>query len=287
MKLLIRRAEQVPLLSIWILFLLCMVPGCAYGKDINLTAGLGFEFATGSYGTDQTSDSFSIPLTIRYDPVERFGLELVVPYIYQSDGSTTAAGMFRFRNGRTGAGTTASGFKGKGPFQAGQSATLSSSRSGIGDLSLKLGSVVWPGSSVSPRIRPLLYALFPTGDADRGLGTGTFSGGGGVELSTWFGGWYVYGEGIYVIQEKSAEFDLKNYVSYEAGIAYQVTDRFRPALLVRGVTAPSGYSSALAEVRLKSSYRLSGRISLEAYLGTGLTSQSQDFGAGVSLFYDF
>lgn len=280
-------AEQVLLSSIWILFVLCMAPGGVFGKDINLSAGIGFEFATGKYGTDQTTDSFSIPLTIRYDPSEQIELELIVPYIYQSNGSTTSTGMFRFRNGRNGVAANGSVTNGQGRSGGAQNSDPSRSESGVGDTSLKLGYVVWPEGKTNPRLKPLLYAQFPTADEDKGLGTGKFSGGAGLEIAKWFGDWYLYGEGIYIFQEKSAEFALKDYFSYEAGLAYQMTDRFRPSLLVMGATAPSDFSSAIAEVRLKTGFRLTGRAGLEAYLATGLTSQSPDFGAGVAVFYEF
>jgi hypothetical protein len=80
---------------------------------------------------------------------------------------------------------------------------------------------------------------------------------------------------------------LKDYFSYEAGLAFQMTDRFRPAILVKGATAPSEYTSALAELRFKTIYRLTGRASLEGFLAAGLAESSPDFGAGISVFYDF
>jgi hypothetical protein len=267
--------------------LLCMAPAAVFGKDINLFAGLGFEFATGTYGTDQTTNSYSIPLTIRYDPTERFSLELVVPYVFLSNGSTSSAGMFRFGNGRAGSSANGFGSNGNGQTGAGQTSTDSRSQSGVGDVSLKAGYVVWPEGASSPQIKPLLYVQFPTADKDKGLGSGVFSGGGGLEITKWFGGWHTYAEGLYVFQETAAELSLKNYVSYEAGVGFQVTDRFRPTILLMGATAPSDYSSSLAEARIKASYRLTGRASLEGYLGAGLTSQSSDFGAGIAFFYEF
>ena len=259
-----------------------MAPAGAFGKDINLSTGLGFEYATGTYGADQTTSSYSIPLTIRYDPTERSNLELVVPYVFLSNGSTSSAGMFRYGNGRA-----SSGANGSGQSVAGQASTDSRSQSGVGDVSLKAGYVVWPEGASSPQIKPLLYVQFPTADKDKGLGSGAFSGGGGLEITKWFGDWHTYAEGLYVFQETSAELSLKNYVSYEAGVGFQVTDRFRPTILMMGATAPSDNSSSLAEARIKASYRLTGRASLEGYLGAGLTSQSSDFGAGVALFYEF
>lgn len=272
------------------LALLITTPGPVWAKDINLSLGLGVEYATGSYGTDQRTDSLTVPVTIRYAPIERFDLELVIPYIYQSNGSTVSSGMYRFRNGANNAPAKNSGTA--KPASAGGGQTSGSSRSaesesGLGDLSLKTGFIAVTEGTYTPRVKPLLYAQFPTGDENKGLGAGVFSGGAGLELAKWFGKWNVSAEGVYHFQEKSDRFALKNFVSYEAGVACQITDRFLPSLIVKGASAPSDFSSPIAEVRLKSSFRLTGRASVEGYLGTGLTSQSPDFGAGLAVFYDF
>jgi hypothetical protein len=128
---------------------------------------------------------------------------------------------------------------------------------------------------------------FPTGDDEKGLGTGEFAAGFGIEISKWFGDFYLYGEGIYNFQGSSADLALKDYLGYEAGVGYQVTDRFRTTLLVIGATPPSEFSSAIAEVRGKVNFRLTGRAGLEGYLATGIADNSPDFGAGAAVFYDF
>jgi hypothetical protein len=270
--------------------------GAAYARDINLSAGLGVEFATGTYGTGITTDSVVVPLTIRYYPTERLDLELIVPYLYQSNGTTTTAGMFRFRRGRTGQtagggpngqGSNGQGSGGSGQQQEAPAFDTGRSQSGIGNVTLKTGYVVWQEGEINPRVKPILYIQFPTADKDNGLGTGEFTTGIGMELSKWLSDWYVYGEGIYNFQGSSDEFALKNFFSYEAGIGYQLTDRIRPTLLALGATAPADDSSDIAEARLKINYRLTGRASAEGYLAAGLTNGSCDFGTGLSVFYDF
>jgi hypothetical protein len=279
------------------ILLVCFAPAAAHGKDINLTAGLGVEFATGKYGTDTTTDSVALPLTIRYYPIERLGFELIVPYLYQSNGTTTTVGMFRFRRGGTGqtqggGNSGGQGSNGQGPGGSGQpqgtpAFDTGRSQSGIGNVTLKTGYVVWQEGELNPQVKPLLYVQFPTADKDKGLGTGEFTTGIGMELSKWLSDWYIYGEGIYNFPGSSDEFALKNFFSYEAGIGYQLTDRIRPTLLALGATAPSDDSSDIAEARFKINYRLTGRASAEGYLAAGLTNGSSDFGTGLSVFYDF
>jgi hypothetical protein len=195
--------------------------------------------------------------------------------------------MFRFKSGRSATGSNGSGSGGLGQSQDGRESDISSSQSGIGDVSIEAGYIALREGKFSPQVKALLYIQFPTADEDKGLGTGEFTEGVGLELSKWFDDRYTYAESKYNFQGSSSELALKDFVSYEGGVAYQVTDRFRPAVLVKGATAPSDYSSSLAEARLKADYRLTGRASIEGYLTAGLTGDSSDFGAGISVFYDF
>jgi hypothetical protein len=255
----------------------------AFAGDTLLSIGLGIDFATGKYGTGSNTDSISVPLTIRAYPLARLDLELILPYIYQSNGTTTAAGMFRFKNGKSGSGSG----KGNGQSQGAADSDRSGSRSGIGDMTFKAGYALLEESKISPRIVPEVSLRIPTGDDEKGLGTGEFAAGVGIEISKWLGEWYLYGEGIYNFQDSSEDLALKDYLAYEAGVGFQVTDRFRPALVVIGATSPSVFSSAIAEVRAKVNYRLTGRAGLEGYLATGIADVSPDFGAGATIFYDF
>jgi hypothetical protein len=282
-----KRTGSILILSFMAIPVFFMTPAKASGKDINLSVGLGFEFATGKYGTDVTTDSISIPLTVRYYPTERLDLELVIPYVYQSNGTTTSAGMFRFKSGRSTIGSNGSGSGGQGQSQDRPESDISRSQSGIGDVTLKAGYIPWREGAVSPQVKALFYVQLPTADEDKGLGTGEFTEGLGLELSKWFDDWYAYAESKYNFQGSSPELALKDFVSYEGGVAYQVSDRFRPTVLVKGATAPSDYSSSLAEARLEADYRLTGRAGIESYLAAGLTGDSSDFGAGISVFYDF
>lgn len=262
----------------------------AFAGDTLLSVGLGIDFATGKYSTGITTDSITVPLTIRAYPSDRLDLELILPYIYQSNGATTAAGTFRFRNGRNGSGSgggngTGSG-SGNGQSQGVAASDSSGSRSGIGDMTFKGGYALLEEGKFSPRLTPEVSLRFPTGDDEKGLGTGEFAVGVGIEVSKWLGDFYLYGEGIYNFQG-SGDLALKDYLGYEAGVGFQVTDRFRPTLLVIGATSPSEFSSGIAEVRGKVNFRLTGRAGLEGYLATGIADASPDFGAGAAVFYDF
>jgi hypothetical protein len=280
--------------SLCLILIACLsLPSFAIAGSGNtvLSVGLGFEFATGEYGTGVTTDSLTIPLTIYWYPLQRMEFKLEVPYIYQSNSTTVSAGGIRFRRGKAG-----SGQGGKANGNDGTSADIRNdesrsqidqSQSGLGNVSLKTGYVVLEEGKCQPRIMPKVYVEFPTADKNKGLGTGEFVTGLGLELDKWFGGLHAYLDGMYNFQGRSKEYDLKDFISYEGGVGYQVTDRLLSTLLMKGSTDLTDLSSGLLETRLKLAYRLTGRAGVEGYLATGLTSGSPDFGTGISMSYDF
>lgn len=253
-----------------------ILPAVALGADKPFSLGVGFEFATGKYGTDTRTNSVTVPVTFSYYPTERLDLGLEIPYLYQSNSVTTAAGsMLRFntRGSRTTARRTA--------FDQTQS------QSGIGDLTLSGGYVVVEEGDATPQVRPTAYVKFPTADKDKGLGTGKFDEGVGLELSKWIGPWYASIEGDYNFIGGSSDLGLKNYFSYQAGLGYRLTDKLRPSLILKGAESPSDNSPALLEGRLKLACRMTDAAGLSAYLAKGLANGSPDFGAGVALSFDF
>lgn len=288
------RSCSVVLLLIVGVFLLGSV---ADAGDTVVSVGLGVDFATGDYGTGLTTDSVAVPLIVDIYPTKRLEFELVIPYLYQSNSYTVAAGGIRFRNnGYAAYGGSLLGYGLNGNGSGGSTAGLlyalsvddaSRSQSGLGNISLKAGYVVLEEGTFAPQVKPMLYVEFPTADKDKGLGTGEFVTGVGASLDKWFGSWRAYAEGMYNFQGSSDLYDLKDFFSYEAGVGYQVTDRFQSNLALLGATEPAEGASDLLETRVKITYRLSGRGSLEGYLAAGLTSGSPDFGAGVAAFYDF
>ena len=274
-------------LVVWSFFLVSV----ADAGDFTVSTGLGVEFATGDYGTGITTDSVTIPLTIDVYPTKRLEFELIIPFLYQSNSFTTSAGGVRFgRNGSGGIlfGKGANGNGAGGAFAAAIfSGDANRSQSGLGNISLKSGYIVLEEGAVAPQVKPILYVEFPTADRDKGLGTGEFVTGLGVAVDKWFGSWQAYLEGIYNFQGSSDLYALKDFFSYEAGLGYQITDRFLSNLALLGATKPVEGASDLLEARVKLAYRLSAKSRIEGYLAAGLTNGSPDFGTGVAAFYAF
>jgi hypothetical protein len=251
------------------------------------SVSLGVDYSNGDYGTSITTDAVATKLTLGWLPTDRLDFSLEIPYLYQSNSSTTPFGMGRFRTSRMQQGGLMQGPMRSGSSQFASTFDVSRSQSGIGDLILRGGYIVVPESNNIPQIRPEAYVKFPTADENKGLGTGEFDGGIGVTLTKWFGDWNGSFEGVYNFIGKSADFNLNNYFSYEADLGYQLTDRFMPALALKGATSPSSDSSAYFEMRIKALYKITGRLGADGYLGKGFTDGTPDYTAGAELSYMF
>lgn len=136
--------------------------------------GLGVDFATGDYGSGTSTDFIAVPLIVDLYPTERLDLELIIPWVYQTNGDNAYGTVMPYRQGYARGAATATGTR----FQAGAGGSSGStaggsagSASGLGDITLTAGYIIIPEGTVVPRVRPLIYLKFPTADENKGLGT--------------------------------------------------------------------------------------------------------------------
>ncbi|MBT0663034.1 transporter [Geobacter pelophilus] len=250
----------------------------------------GFEFSSGKYGTDTRTDTIFAPLTIFASPTDRLSLSLEIPFVYQSNGNVVSSIA---RGGMQGGRTTMlsavgmSGMSGTGSGMSSSSGSMNQSESGLGDITLKVGYILLSEKDSMPQIRPMAFVKFPTADKNKSLGTGEFDEGFAVEITKWLGNWNPFVEAGYTVQGKSTQLALKNYMAYNAGVGYQVADNFRPILLIKGTTPPADGASSLLEVRLKLKFQVTKQTGIDGYIAKGITTNSPDFGTGLSVFYDF
>jgi hypothetical protein len=268
-----------------------LLPCCALAEEYPYSVGMGFEFSSGKYGTNTRTDSIYAPLTITATPTDRLGLVLEIPFVYQSNGnvlSSIATGSMQSSRAMKQLAAGGGGMMaGSGSGMASGSGSTNQSESGLGDLTLKIGYLLLPEKDFLPQVRPMAFVKFPTADKNKALGTGEFDEGFSVEFSKWLADWNPFAEAGYTVQGKSPQLPLRNYLTYNAGAGYQIGDHFRPILLVKGATPPAEGASSLLEVRLKLKYQPTNRTGIEGYLAKGVTTNSPDYGVGISAFYSF
>ena len=272
-------------------FTTLLLPAWVYADGPTYSLGLGFEFASGEYGTGIRTDSVYMPFTAAVYPTERLDFSLEVPFVYQST-SAVVAGQFMGMQGQA-AGTQSVAAAmggpgtGSGPMTSAAAGSVNSSQDGLGDMKLKAGYVLYSEEKYVPAIRPNFYVKFPTADKNKFLGTGAFDEGFAVELTKWFGNWVADGEMGYALQGKSSVLAVKNYLYYYAGGGYQLTERLRPMLFIKGSTATVEGASSLLEARLRVKYQLTKHTGIDGYLAKGIEKTSPDYGMGLAVFYEF
>jgi hypothetical protein len=253
--------------------------------------GLGFEYATGQYGTGITTDAVFIPFVVDIYPTERLDFSLELPLVYQSSSSVVGGEFMGMRQssgmGSSGSTGLMAAMAGPGPRTNASSSNINDSQFGLGDMKLRAGYVLYTEERYVPAIRPNFFLKIPTADKNSFLGTEAFDGGLAVELSKWFGRWVADGEMGYAFQGRSSVVSVKDYMYYDAGFGYQVSKNFRPMFYLKGSTPTVEGASALLEARLRVKYQLTQHTGMDGYVAKGITTASPDFATGLSLFYYF
>lgn len=246
-------------------------------QGVNLAMGIGAEVTHGDYGGKADATVVTMPVLVAVNPLEQLDLTLELPLVYLT------------RNSGSGVVVTSSGGTGRRRSSTTSTVTSTSttSEAGLGDINLSAGWTLVQDGEHTPRIRPTLYLKAPTGDEVKRLGTGTFEGGPGLSLSKWLGDLQLFGEGAYILQDSTAEYRGKNYLSYTAGAGLQVTDRLFVSLYARGTSARFDGGEAPLEGRLKLNFLQSRRVAWELYGLVGFTDASPGAGGGLLVMYQF
>jgi hypothetical protein len=245
-----------------------VLPRFVHAEELPYTIGQGFDFFTGKYGTDTRTNTVSAPFNVMITPTDRLYLSVDIPFVYQNNENVVP--------GVSNGGSVSS-----------TSHSTSHSESGLGDIIFRAGYSLVIDKDSMPLVRPSAFIKFPTADKSKSLGTGEFDGGFAVEISKWLGKWYPSVEAGYTVQGKSATFALRNYMTYNAGVAYQINDKFLPALLINGTSPPSDGTSSFLEVRLKLKYQMTKHTSIDGFISKGITTFTPEYGSGLAVFYNF
>lgn len=268
------------------------------GQGVPLAVGIGVEISHGDYDADADATVTTIPVLVAVNPSETIDLTFELPLVYlrsRSDSGVVATGSgggMAPRSGSMGRGQggNASMTPAAAPVPSNTTTVTSSetvTESGLGDISLLAGWTWLHDSDQTPKVRPTFYLKVPSGDDDRGLGTGTFEAGPGISVSKWFGNWQLFADGAYILQDSTSDYRGKDYFSYSAGGGVQVTDRLFVSLYADGSSTRVEDGDAPVEGWLKLNFLQSRRLSWEAYVLAGFTDASPDTGGGLLVIYQF
>lgn len=232
------------------------------------SAGAGIGYTSGDYGTPETTNILSVPFTLRYER-ERWTFKGTLPW-YSISGSSAVVPELGAadRGNRRGGGAVSSSTTGFGD------ATASATYTALYDARAKLGL------DVTGKVK------LPTGEADKGLSSGStdFTFGGDlyktVDRTTWFGGlsYTLFG---------SSSLQLDNAVGYSVGGSYRLDERDSVGLSLDGRSRVSAASAPQRELIGYWARSLDRNWKLHAYGLVGLANGSPDFGLGASVLRAF
>lgn len=251
------------------------------GQGVSFAAGIGAEVTHGDYGSNADATVVTLPVLLAVNPTETIDLTLELPMVFLS--SRSGSGFVVTQSGGAGRGRRA----GSTTSTTTTATSTTVTEAGLGDISLSAGWTVLPDGEQNPRIRPTLYLKAPTGDKDRGLGTGTLEAGPGLSVSKWLGDVQLFADAAYIFQGSTSSYQGKNYVSYSAGAGLQALDRLFVSLYAKGSSIRVEGGTAPVEGRVKLNFLQSRRISWELYALAGFTDASPAAGGGMLLMYQF
>ncbi|MDP2653330.1 MAG: transporter [Candidatus Omnitrophota bacterium] len=187
-------------------------------KDWTFSSSLSYE--TGDFGTNTTTNTVYIPLTLRRN-FERWDAALTVPYIYQQSGpGVSALSGVPLRTGRSAAG-------------------IKQKADGLGDI-LMTGRyrLTEQGASAPFDLTGLGRIKFPSADEDKRLGTGEFDETIGLEGAKALNEtWRLYADLYYTFIGEPPGTDLDNEFAYDLGVGYAFTDQTTASVFYEGRTA--------------------------------------------------
>lgn len=247
----------------------------------------------GDYGLDETTRYDVLSAGLRwYFP--RFELQVNVPWVSLSGpgdirviGGQPVPGFGGFRPGLPG---RPPGLPGGGSGGSpGEEIVEVRRESGLGDISLQAEVYLLQGSDVAPWVTGLARVKTPTGDEDRGLGTGETDFELGLGVVQPFGRASLFADTGYTWIGKGDSAGLRDVLRVGAGASLALDDARRNSVsvylenrsnAVRGLedqrTLSAGFSSRLGAA---------GRLRMTVTGYAGLSDSSEDWGAALRLGY--
>lgn len=232
--------------------------------DSNLTFKTGYDYSSGTYGTNTRTEISSIPFIAS---VERgdWVFKATLPYVRITGTDNVIAGVGAVRS----------------------SSTTVRTASGMGDLttaatySLLADPKAQFGVDLTGKIK------FGTADSDRGLGTGENDFWLLVDPYKKIGNMTYFGGLGYGVLGSSDSLRLKNVVSANAGFSYKLNQQANTGVVFdyRSKSTDAGFNQR--ELTAFYSHKLGNGYKMQAYATKGFSDGSPDWGAGMNVGYNF
>ena len=253
---------------------------CAEAEDTWQT-GLSVYHSSGDYGTGSTTTITSIPLSIRR-LFQDGDVTLVVPFLSISSncGVTLLSGVPNQTGGtcRTTTITTKSG------KQVTRLRPTTTTESGIGDVILRGRYYVLDEHGLAPTVAVTAKIKFPTADRDRGLGTGEFDEGLGLEVSKKLtDAWISFVDLGYTNLGNLSGITLRNQWNYDLGVGYYFTKALLGSVYYEEWTAAISGLQNPQDLLLAMNYTASSTWRFNASIARGLSDGAPNWALTAGL----
>ncbi len=247
--------------------------GLSYSQG-TIVNTFGFAPASNNLGTTPklTTRSVDANLTLRYGIIDDLEFALSVPY-----------GYFEQNNDNQ-------------PFNINTPPVSHTNAIGVGDISGSLSYNAWSESGNIPTVTLSLSGQAPTGNYNRGLGAGFWGINGGVSLVKTIDPVVFFGSFGYGAAFEERGVDPSNTISYSVGAGYSMNDRvsFSSSLsgslagrVERNGTKIPGASMDSHSLQFSTTIQIGKQLSVEPFVGFGLTEDASDFVVGLRFPYRF
>jgi len=222
----------------------------------------GFDFSSGKYGSEETTDILYIPVTFKYG-TNSWSSGLTIPWLsIESEGDVVI------------------GPDGQPVPVPGGSAT---SESGLGDITASFTWFAYPGTETLPIVDVTGRVKLPTADEDRGLGTGEFDWALETDLIKAVNKHSLFFTVGYKIFGDPDNVEIDNVFYGSIGDSYRV-DRKRSFGAFYDVReATSEFTEGVSELTGFFSYRMNEKWRLMTYVVKGFSDGSPDIEAGMTV----
>jgi hypothetical protein len=242
----------------------------------------GADYSSGKYGTDTTTDIWSVPVAAAYQ-TDRWTFKLTVPYINISGAGNVIPGVGKVNNGNP---------KGRGRGNGGGTTPVpgtaaSGSASGLGDITASAGYELFGSADRTFGLDLTGKVKFGTADENKGLGTGKNDYGLSLDTYKVSGDWTAFGGVGWMKYGSSQYIQLKNGFNANIGADYKLgaSDNIGAYYYYRERIADTG--AAQSELTAYWNHKFNDSLRVQAYALAGFADGSPDYGVGASLKYSF
>lgn len=269
-----------PLAAVTVLLFIGLAHAASASESsVKITSG--YDYSSGDYGQDVTTEIEYVPVTVEYLQ-EAWSGQITVPYISITGNGTVVPG--------TGSPSVSQDFS-KGVFGGGgggsSSSTSTVTHSGLGDVVASLAYAFFPESPVVPFIELRGKVKFGTADADKALGTGENDYSVQVDGVMGDGSWQPFWTIGYIMVGDTGDVDYNDGVFGTLGLMYKLDAKNSIGLAYDYQEASVSDVDDLGVVGAFVSSKFSHGWYATLNLSAGLTDSSLDQGGSVMFGREF